>query len=104
MTARRLRREELALRRQLLQQRSILLRERVAQQATGLQPALDLADQVRAGVAWLRAHPLPVAAAALAVALLRPQRTLRWGLRLWSGWRLLVRLRQGLTQARGRFF
>jgi len=104
MSARRLRRDELALRRQLLQQRSILLRERVTLQATGLRPALDLADQVRAGLAWLRDHPVPVAMAALGLALLRPRRSLRWGLRLWSVWRLLTRLRQGLTQARGRFF
>lgn len=104
MTARRLRREELVLKRQSLQQRSTLLRERVAQQAAGLQPVLGLGDQVRAGVAWLRGHPLVVAAAALGLALLRPRRTLRWGLRLWSGWRLLARLRQGWGQARGGLF
>lgn len=104
MTARRLRREELLLRRQSLQQRSTLLRERVAQQAAGLQPVLGMCDRLRAGVGWLRAHPLAVAAAALGLALLRPRRALRWGLRLWSGWQLLAQLRQGLSQGRGRFF
>ena len=92
------RREALARKRQRLQQRSAVLRERLAHQAQSLQPILSLADQAREAGRWLRAHPALVAGVAAAFVVLRPRRLLRWGLRAWTGWRLLGRARSWLAR------
>lgn len=84
---------DLAARRQRLQQRSAVLRERLAHQSQQLQPALGLAEQARDAGRWLRAHPAWVAALVAAIVVARPRRLLRWGLRAWAGWRLLGRAR-----------
>ncbi|MDP3871545.1 MAG: YqjK family protein [Methyloversatilis sp.] len=87
----------LALARERLLERSRLLRGIAVEQSAALSPALRFGDTVRDGVQWVRGHPEVIAAAAVALFLLRPRRVWRWGLRLWGGWRLLqqVQLRLG---------
>lgn len=81
-------------RQRLLLVSSAELRLRMRAQAAGLQRPLALADRVRDGWRWLQAHPeLPLAAIAV-VALLRPRRAWRWGVRAWFGWRTVQRLRR----------
>lgn len=82
--------------REQLRRRSAVLREQVVAQSAVLQPALTLADQVRGGMRWVRAHPGVVAAAVATLVVLRPRRALAWGLRAWSAWRLLGRVRAAL--------
>jgi len=75
--------EELARRQQELLVRSAALRVILGQQARILQAPLGLADQVRAGVQWLREHPLWPLASILLIALTRPRSSMRWASRLW---------------------
>lgn len=96
------RRAALAARQQQLLTRSALLRHELGHQLRGVQRPLALGDalaaRVRAAWRWLRAHPAVPAAALVGVAVLRPRRVWRWGLRLWWGWRSWRRL-QRLLQA-----
>lgn len=85
----------LAERQRQLRQRSAQLRQRLAGAAQVLQRPLALADQVRHGWQWLRAHPEVLAGGALLLALLRPRRAWRLARRAWVGWQLWRRL-QGL--------
>ncbi|MDP2869174.1 YqjK family protein [Methyloversatilis sp.] len=82
----------LALARERLLERSRLLRGIAVEQSAALSPALRFGDTVRDGVRWVRVHPEVIAAAAVALFLLRPRRVWRWGLRLWGGWRLLQQM------------
>lgn len=85
---------DLALHQRQLQLRSTELRLRFADDAQALAPPLRLADRVHAGWRWLRAHPEVPLAAIVVVAVLRPRRALRWGLRLWGGWHTFRRLQR----------
>lgn len=88
--------DALARRHQQLLVRSAVLRITLAHQAQALKPPLALADQVRAGVQWLRQHPIwPIAALAL-LALKRPRRILGLTSRLLWGWGLYQRGREWL--------
>jgi hypothetical protein len=91
MSSRRLR---LALTRERLIERSGRLRNEAAAQSVVLLPALEAGDRVREGVQWLRVHPQIVAATLVGLAVVRPRRVWRWGLRAWAGWRLLQQLQQ----------
>ncbi len=55
------------------------------------------ADKVLQALAWLRVHPEWPIGAAVTILVVRPRRALRWGLRLWSGWRLVRRLQRHLS-------
>jgi len=89
-------RDALARRQQQLLLRSAELRVTLAHQAQALRSPLALADQLRAGVHWLRQHPVwPLAALAL-LTLRRPRPLLRWLPRLIGGWQLLLRVRRWL--------
>lgn len=90
--------DALARRLQLLLARSSLLRAELGLHAAELQRPLALADGVRDGWHWLRTHPQWPAGAVVVLALLRPRRALRWGLRLWAAWGVVRRLQ---TQLRG---
>lgn len=79
-----------------LLRRSTELRGRLAADAVVLRRPLALADRVREGWRWLRAHPEVPLAALVVVAVLRPRRAWRWGLRAWSGWLTLRRLQRRL--------
>ncbi|MDP1900978.1 MAG: YqjK family protein [Rubrivivax sp.] len=84
----------LARRQHALVVRSSVLRGRLAADAAVLQRPLALLDSVRNAWQWLRAHPEGPLAALVVVAVLRPRRAWRWGLRLWWGWRSLKRLQR----------
>lgn len=93
-----------ALRLRLLERRlsltsdSARLRGRLVEHSRRIGPVLSGADRVMSAVKWLRDHPLvPVAAAGLLM-LKRPRSLLRWGMRAWSGWRLMMRWRQGARE------
>jgi hypothetical protein len=79
--------EVLLLRQQLLQLRSAELRLRVERDVMRLAPSLVLADRGVAGLHWFREHPEWPLGAAVVLILLKPRRALRWGMRLWWGWR-----------------
>jgi hypothetical protein len=75
-----------------LRTRCAMQRHAVARHAEGVRRLCDGADQVLAGLAWLRRNPLVVGAAALALVLCKPARLWRWGRRslfVWQGWRAL---------------
>jgi YqjK-like protein len=89
-------RQELQLRRERLRMRSAELRLTIADRSQAFAPPLALADQAQAGVRWLRAHPeWPLGTLALLL-VMRPRRVLRWGGRLWMGWRLWRRGQRAL--------
>jgi hypothetical protein len=80
--------------------RSADLRARLGAEMATLVPAVRWADRARDGLLWLRDHPEWPVGAAIVLAIARPRRTLRWGLRLWSGWRLWLRLRSAWAPQR----
>ena len=83
---------ELLLQRQRLQARSVLLRDRLVQQAQPLAAPLALADRLGEAWRWLKRHPEVPLAGVAALALLRPRRMMRWAGRLWWAWGALQRL------------
>lgn len=85
--------EQLARRRQKLVSRSGRLRGQVVDQLQVLQPAWTWADRLQDAWVWVRTHPMSVAGGVLAVVVWRPRRSLGLALRLWSGWKLLQRVR-----------
>jgi hypothetical protein len=86
---------ELALERQRLQMRSAQLRDQLSDQSDVLLTRpLWLADQTLSAVRWLGAHPLVLLTAGVVTVLLRPRKTLRWGLRAWTVWRSIRRWQQ----------
>lgn len=99
---------ELHRQRARLQERIAIQRADLAEQ---FEPLRDIAESgyrtaSAAGGAldWLRNHPLPVAAAVAALALLKPALAGRWALRgvgLWRTWRTIRNLRTLLPAALG---
>jgi len=81
-------------RQQQLQVRSGRLRQQLVDDAQLLRRPLALADQVRHGWQWLRAHPEVLAGGALLLALVRPRRAWRLASRAWAGWQLWRRLQR----------
>jgi hypothetical protein len=90
------RRMRLVLARERLVERSRTLRCTAVEQSAALAPALRVGDQLRAAFDWIRGHPGIIAGAAVGLAVVRPRRALRWGLRLWGGWRLIKQLQHRL--------
>ena len=84
---------DLHARRAVLQARSDSLRQRLALEAGALEAPLAMADRTREGARWLLARPGWLAAIAAIPLLLRPRRSLAWGLRLWGGWRVWRQVR-----------
>jgi hypothetical protein len=88
---------ELAARRGELHAQCATQRAAVAANVAPVAALLGVADKAAAGVRWARANPLPMAAFALAFAIVRPGRMWRLGKRLfflWRGWQgLTARLR-----------
>ena len=83
----------LALKKQRLQMRSADLRRTFGQQMLGIRPITRGIDSGLSGVAWLRGHPQWLAAASVALFVVRPKRVFKLGMRLWSVTRLFGRLR-----------
>lgn len=90
----------LALRQRELLVHSGALRAQLVMDAAVLQRPLAVADRVRDGWRWLRAHPEAPIAALVVLAVLRPRRVLRWGLQVWAGWRTLRRLQRWVAAIR----
>lgn len=88
--------QQLAARRERLLVRSATLREHVAIHSAALAPPLAVADMARNTVFWLRCHPLALVSALLAIAVLRPRKAWRWGMRAWSAWQFVNRWRRRL--------
>ena len=94
------RQRELALRQGMLLARSSELRGDIARYTHPFQAPLGRVDEARRLLFeawdWLRAHPEVPIGAAIAVAVIRPRRALRWswrwGRRAWFGWALYKRL------------
>jgi YqjK-like protein len=84
--------QALAERSQQLQARSAALRRQLAVDADVLRTPLALADQVRRGWQWLKAHPQWVGVAVAMLVVWRPRRLAWLAGRLWAGWRLWQRL------------
>lgn len=82
-----------------LQARNAVLRRQLTAHSRVLQAPLAVADRMLTGLRWLRAHPQWLLAGAATLLILRPHRTWRLGLRLWSGWRLWQQLRRWQAQA-----
>lgn len=95
---------EIRLRRERLIARAAAQRESVAHDLDALAPAIRVVDRGIAGVAWLRAHPGVLLAGAGVMLVLRPGRTLRWSLRIFSAWQAYRRLtaRLGVVRSRDR--
>ena len=90
---------ELALKKQRLQLKSAILRDAFAAQASAWAPAFAAADQVRAGINWLRRHPVLPVAVLVALLVARPRAVLRLAGRGWIFWSGLKRLRGALMTA-----
>lgn len=95
---------QLALRRERLVSRSRELRRRVVLHAQDLQPALTWVDRIQDAVLWLRGNPFAATAGTLLLSLWRPRRAAGFGMRVWSAWKLIQRLRgaEGDVSARRR--
>lgn len=83
---------DLAERRWQLIQRSQTLRAQLVTDAQALAPVFSVADHTRAGVVWLRDHPLWVAVAVATLVALKPSRLWRWGGKAWTVWRFWQRI------------
>lgn len=87
---------DLAARREQLLLRSAQLRERLNARASVLRPAWRAADRVRDGLRTAREHRalvLMIGTALGAALLARPRRVVGLGLKAWSGWQLVRRVR-----------
>lgn len=88
----------LARRQQRLLFRSAELRHRWSGAAAAFRPPLATADRVVDAGRWVQAHPEAVLAGSLVLLVMRPRRALRWGLKLWSAWRLWQRVQRTLAR------
>lgn len=82
---------ELALKKQLLELEAAAQREVLARHIAGLMPLFDAADQVGAGVRWIKRHPETLAAGLAFLVVVRPsfrRFVWRWGRRSFVAWRL----------------
>lgn len=87
---------EIALKRGRLQERIAAQRATLKAQVVPIAGALATADRAvavgRAGIAYVRTHPLQVGVAFALLAILRPRRVWRWSRRafvVWGTWRKL---------------
>lgn len=90
---------ELALKRQRLQLLSAAQRDAFGYHAKTWAPAFAAADQVRAGINWLRRHPALPVAVLVALLVARPRTLLRLAGRGWFVWQGWKRLRGALMTA-----
>jgi YqjK-like protein len=88
---------QIRARRERLIAKADLQREEFAREVTVWQPAIGVLDRALAGYAWIRAHPEILVAAGAVLLVLRPRRTLRWSLRLYSVWQTYRRFSAKLS-------
>jgi len=82
------------VRRSQLQQRSTLLRDRLAVHAKAVQPLMEIAETALTTGRWVRRNPWVFALMAATVLLRRPRSALRWAWKGWQFWRNLLRWRK----------
>lgn len=90
--------DELILRQQRLQMRSMQLRLSLAEQVQVLKRPLAIADQTRKSLQWLSKNPKWPLVALLVLIVLRPRRSIIWGGRLWWAWSTTRRMRDWLAK------
>lgn len=90
--------EQVRARRLRLIARAEVQRDELAQEVDVWTPALGVLDRGLAGYAWLRAHPEVLLAAGAVLLVLRPRRTVRWSLRLYSVWQAYRRFNARLSR------
>jgi len=88
---------QLRARRERLIAKADLQRDEFAREVIVWQPALGVIDRGLAGYAWVRAHPEILVAAGAVLLVLRPRRTIRWSLRLYSAWQAYRRVSAKLS-------
>ena len=88
------RQQDLEQRSRQLLARSAALRAQLADDAQVLRTPLALADQLRRGWRWLKAHPQWVGVGVAVLVVWRPRRMAWLAGRLWVGWRLWQRLQR----------
>lgn len=74
-------------RRAELQQRSAVLRERLAVHAVATQPLFGMAEKMRETGRFIQRHPWLPLVLAVALVLRRPRSALRWAWKGWAVWR-----------------
>jgi hypothetical protein len=85
---------EFALKKQRLQIHADMQRADMMRRLEGIEPVLDVADRVRAGLHWTREHIPVIASTAVVLLLIKPRLTFRVARRVWLGWLLLRRMRR----------
>lgn len=89
--------DELVLRQQRLLLRSAQLRLTLADQLRIVKKPMAIADRAQTALQWLSRNPLWPLGAVLVVLILRPQRAVIWGGRLWLAWKTFERARHWIT-------
>lgn len=89
---------DLIQRQQQLLVRSAQLRLSLADQTEVLRRPLAAVDAAQSGLQWLYRNPQWPLAALTLVVLLRPQRAMVWGSRLWWGWKTFKRVQDWLAR------
>lgn len=97
---------KLAEKRGQLRERIAAQRATLAGQMVPVEVALRRADQAiaagRAGVRYVKTHPLEVGTAVAVLAVLRPRRVWRWGRRAFVAWNVWRKLQDRLATLRPR--
>lgn len=94
-------RKQLALQREVLVRRSMLLREQIAHESLRLRPRVRVADAAMDAVGWAQANPGVVVAVLGTLFVLRPKRMTSLSLRAWGLWRVGSRVWPVLKVLRG---
>ena len=89
--------DELVLRQQRLLLRSAQLRLTLADQLQAIKRPLAVADRAQTALQWLYCNPLWPLGALMLVLVLRPQRAVLWGGRLWLAWKTFERARNWMA-------
>ncbi len=89
--------DELVLRQQALLARSAQLRLNLADQLQIVKKPLALADRAQDSLQWLYRNPVWPIGALMLVLVLRPQRAMLWGSRLWLAWKSFDRARNWIA-------
>ena len=90
---------ELLLARERLRERIAHQRSQLSSAAWPIATACSLADTAGDGARWLRSHSHWLIGGLVALLIVRPRGTWRWGRRLFAAWRLWRALREKLAQA-----
>jgi hypothetical protein len=87
---------ELALKKQRLQLEAAAQRVMILQALESAVPAFGIAEKVRSGWRWAKAHPEWMAGIGVALLVARPRAFFRWARRGFFVWRTLRKLRSAV--------